>query len=426
MIDRVRTEVVIIGAGPYALSLAAHLRALGVDFRIFGTPMHTWRALMPRGMFLKSEWRASDLFDPVGSCTLEQFCAREGIVWGSPHSPVPLETFTRYGLHFQQRFVPEVEDVMVTALDGEPSHFEVQLADGETLRVNQVVVATGMSHAAHVPRELTRLPAEVLSHSGRHHDLTRFTGRSVAVIGGGQSALETAALLHEAGAEVRLVTRNDVPSAGHRSLYQRLRRPMSKLGPGLGPWLYCNAPQLFRCLPQGVRIARVKSALGPAGAWWLKDRVVGRLSVLAGHSLEGAEVRGDGALLHLQASDGTRRQVAADHVIAATGYRFALGSVPFLGRRLLDQLRAVEDAPVLSPNFESSVAGLYFTGLASANTFGPAMRFLHGAGFTARRLSRRLASGGRFRWLFRGRGGAGTGCAKGAGEAPSVGGCAGR
>jgi FAD-dependent urate hydroxylase len=145
----------------------------------------------------------------------------------------------------------------------------------------------------------------------------------------------------------------------------------------------------------------VKKALGPAGAWWLKDRVLGRLPVLLGYSLENAETRGDGALLHLQASNGERRQVATEHVIAATGYRFTLGSLPFLGQHLRGQLRSVQDTPALSRNFESSVVGLYFTGLASANTFGPAMRFLHGAGFTARRLSRHIAGSGRRSWLFR-------------------------
>jgi hypothetical protein len=408
MIGLSQPEVAIIGAGPYALSIAAHLSATGVDFRIFGTPMHTWRSLMPKGMFLKSEPCASNLFDPTASYPLQQFYAEEGLPDGGLNDPVSLEAFTRYGLQFQRRFVPTVEDVKVTALDGCPSRFELQLASGETLKASQVVIATGVSHAAHIPAELTHLPTELLSHSGSHHDLGRFKGRNVAVIGAGQSALETAALLHETGANVLLIARrsslqwNTPPSSGRRSLYERVRRPMSMLGPGLGPWLYCNAPRLFRCLPRGVRIARVKTVLGPAGAWWLKDRVVGRLSVMLGYALEGAEARGDRVLLRLQASDGERRQVSADHVIAATGYRFALGSLPYLGQRLLKDVRSVENTPVLSSNFESSVAGLYFTGLASANTFGPAMRFLHGAGFTARRLSHHLAGSRRFRWLFRG------------------------
>jgi hypothetical protein len=154
----------------------------------------------------------------------------------------------------------------------------------------------------------------------------------------------------------------------------------------------------FCYLPRQIRIARVQKVLGPAGAWWLKDRVVGRLTVMLGQAVRRAETLGERVLLHLQGSDGELRQVATDHVIAATGYRFALGSLPFLSERLLAQLRSVQQTPVLSPNFESSVSGLYFTGLASANQFGPAMRFVHGADYTARRVFRHIASSGhRFR-----------------------------
>jgi cation diffusion facilitator CzcD-associated flavoprotein CzcO len=394
------TAVAIIGAGPYGLSLAAHLRSEGVELRIFGMPMHCWRAHMPKGMFLKSEGCASNLFDPAGAYSLRQYCAERGLPYAPYGTPVPLETLTQYGLSFQQRFVPTVENVMVTTLGRLSDIFELRLANEEMVRAGKVVVATGMSHAAHIPTALAQLPAELLSHSSVHHDLSGFKGRDVTVIGGGQSALETAALLHEAGAEVRLLVRrhsilwNEAPILNRRSLFQRMRHPMSHLGPGLGPWFYANAPMLFCYLPQKTRIARTQKALGPAGAWWLRERVVGRLPILLGHSVRGAETCGQGVLLHLQRPDGELRRLTTDHVIAATGYRFALGSLPFLSKRLRSQLHSIRQTPVLSPNFESSVRGLYFTGLASANQFGPAMRFLHGADFTARRASRHIAAGG--------------------------------
>ena len=399
MMSLARTEVAIIGAGPYGLSIAAHLRFHGIDYRIFGALLETWRAHMPRGMYLKSEACASNLFDPAGY-TLQAYCAEQSVPYAD-NVPVSLATFTQYALAFQRRLVPDVENVMVRALDKQSSLFELQLASGQRLQAQRVVIATGVSHAAHVPEQLTGLPAELVSHSSGHDDLSSFAGRSVTVVGAGQSALETAALLHEAGAEVRLVARrpalqwNGLPFTGRRSLYQRLRRPMSALGPGLGPWLYSNAPRLFHNLPRAIRIARVKKALGPAGAWWLKDRVLDRLPIMCGYSLEAARTSGAGILLDLQAADGTRRQVVSDHVIAATGYRFTLGGLPFLSTALVAQLRAEHQTPILSANFESSVPGLYFTGLASANQFGPAMRFLHGAGYTARRVSRHIAKGSR-------------------------------
>jgi hypothetical protein len=363
--------------------------------------MYRWRSQMPKGMFLKSEGCASNLFDITDGYTLSQFCAEEALPYAQYGTPVSLETFTQYGLSFQQRFVPTIENVMVTALDRSSAIFELRLASEETLRASKVVVATGMSHTEYIPAALAQLPTDLLSHSGSHRELNQFKGRDVTVIGGGQSALETAALLHEAGAEVRLLLRrpsivwNGAPKPSRRSVGERMRHPMSNLGPGLGPWVYSNAPMLFCYLPRQLRIARVQKALGPAGAWWLRDRVVGRLPIMLGHSVLGAKTCSERVLLHLRASGGELRQLTTDYVIAATGYRFALGSLPFLSERLLSQLRSVQQTPVLSSNFESSLPGLYFTGLASANQFGPAMRFLHGADYTARRVSRHIAGGGR-------------------------------
>jgi hypothetical protein len=365
--------------------------------------MHGWREHMPKGMFLKSEACASNLFDPMDGYTLKQYCSEMGLSYNPYGAPVSVEAFTHYGLSFQQRLVPMVENVTVTALRRSSDTFELQLETGEVLVASKVVIATGMSHAAYIPAPLAQLPAELLSHSGSHRDLSRFKGRDVTVIGGGQSALETAALLHEAGAEVRLLVRrasidwNGAPKSRRRWLGDRIRRPMSNLGPGLGPWVYSNASMLFCYLPRPLRIARVQSALGPAGAWWLKDRVVGRLPIMLSHSVEKAEIRGESLLLHLQRPDGVPHQITTNHVVAATGYRFVLGSLPFLSEHLLSQIDSVQQTPILSPNFESSISGLYFTGLASANQFGPAMRFLHGADYTARRVCRHIVGrAGRF------------------------------
>src|SRR5216684_8632385 len=90
-------DVAIIGAGPYGLSVAAHLRGLGVPFRIFGRPMDSWLAHMPKGMMLKSDGFASNIYDPGGGFTLEKFCAQRGIEYANMGIPVRLDTFTAYG-----------------------------------------------------------------------------------------------------------------------------------------------------------------------------------------------------------------------------------------------------------------------------------------------------------------------------------------
>ena len=111
------SKVAIIGAGPYGLSIAAHLRANSIDFRIFGSPMHSWRMRMPAGMFLKSEGFASSLQDPAGRFTLERFCAERGVRYAAKNVPVSLETFTEYGLAFQHQIVPNLEEKAVVGLD---------------------------------------------------------------------------------------------------------------------------------------------------------------------------------------------------------------------------------------------------------------------------------------------------------------------
>jgi thioredoxin reductase len=399
--------VAVIGAGPFGVSVAAHLQSCGVEFRIFGSPMNRWRTQMPAGMFLKSEGFASSLADPTGHYTLQRFCDEAALPYRNVNAPVPLETFTRYALSFQQRLVPMVEDVSITKLDRKSSRFELQLATGELVRASKVVIATGLSHSSYIPPGLTELPAEFLSHSEDHDDLGKFKGREVLVIGAGQSALETAALLNERQAKVSLLIRrssidwNDGPAPEARSLLQRTRRPASPLGNGLRGWFCAGAPGLFYHLPERLRIDMVRTygqrrgkpveVLGPAGAWWLKERIVGRMPILLGHSVRGAEAKGSKAVLHVNGPYGTPRHLTVDHVIAATGYRFNVGSLPFLSQGLISELRCVQEAPSLSPSYESSIPGLYFTGVASAHNFGPVMRFLCGAQYAARRISGDIA-----------------------------------
>jgi cation diffusion facilitator CzcD-associated flavoprotein CzcO len=396
-----QTGVCIVGAGPYGLAIAAHLRHLGLDFRIFGSPMRRWLTQMPTAMLLKSEGCASGLPDPEGRHTLPQFCCEAGLPFADYGVPLSREIFARYALSFQQKLVPQVEDVLVDAVSKTDSRFEVRINSGEKLRAAQVVVATGMDHMEQVPEQLHGLPSELCSHSAAHYDLSKFKGKEVIVLGRGQSGLETAALLREEGASVTLVVRatsiawNRVPSTEHRSFYQRLRRPRTQLGEGLQLWVYDSAPQLFHLLPLQVRLSRVKASLGPAGAWWLKDRVIGQMPILLGHQLRTAEERNGRIVLHLTDQNGQSKQLAADHVIAGTGYRFSFQNLPFLDERLKSRIKHEAQVPELSSNFESSVPGLYFCGLASANSFGPVVRFLAGTGFTARRISTHIAKGQR-------------------------------
>jgi lysine/ornithine N-monooxygenase len=391
-------DVAIVGAGPYGLSLGAHLNAAGVPFRQFGLPMQLWREAMPVGMFLKSQGFASNLSDPARRHTLRAFCASTGRDYADYGLPVPLETFVAYGNWFQHAEVPHLEELMVSNVTRVNGHYELSLSDGSVALARTVVVATGVQHFSHVPGTLAALPTQVCTHPSAHDDLSVFAGREVAVVGAGQSALESAALLHESGARVTVLARtptlvwNGEPLASQRSIRQRLREPEAALGSGWSTWFYSTQPHLYRRLPAARRVRTARTALGPAGAPWLRARVEGKFRTLVGHSVRWAEPAAGGVRLGLQTGDGIATEIAADHVLAATGYRADLDRLSFLDTALRSTVQTLASTPDVGPDFQSSAPGLYFVGPAVAPTFGPVMRFVCGADFAARTLARALTT----------------------------------
>lgn len=391
-------EVAIIGAGPYGLSVGAHLRKAGMSVRQFGLPMQLWRAFMPEGMFLKSQGFASNLSAPDGTHTLEAFCQATGRPYASYGLPVPLDTFVAYGQWFRTELVPDIEEVLVTDVARRDGGFELSLANSEQVRARKVVIAVGVEHFAYVPEPLSALPATVCTHASAHTDLSVFRDREVVVVGAGQSALESAALLHEKGAKVTLVARKDnirwngVPLNPDRPLLQRLREPESGLGSGWATWFYSNHPDWFRHLPRSTRVSRARTALGPAGASWLRSRVEGQFPALTGLSVKSAKVDGSSVVLGLAGTDGSSRELAADHVIAGTGYRTDLTRLSFLGSQIRSGLQTVPGtgSSVVGSDYQSSVPGLYVIGPAVAPTMGPVMRFVFGSEHAATTVARPL------------------------------------
>src|SRR3984957_3527758 len=394
--SRSSIDIAIIGAGPYGLSIAAHLRARGADFRIFGRPMQAWIDQMPNGMRLKSEGFASSLSDPDSDFTLADYCKEKGIPYADTALPVPIEVFFSYGLEFQKRLVPGVEDKVVTVLRRSAGGFELELGDGELVEARRVVVAVGIRHFRHVPDILAALPEELVSHSSDHGKLDRFKGKRVIVVGAGASALDDAALLHQAGASVELVARrktirfHDPPNTRPNTLRQRIRAPKTGLGPGWKSFWCVNAPLVFRQLPRKFRVATVRLVLSPAPGWFIKQDVVGKVPFNLECTIAQAKRENGQVTLEIANSDGTRKLLTADHIVAATGYKVDLRRIAFLGKEMLDGIESVEQSPVLSSSFESSIPGLYFVGASAANTFGPLLCFVFGRNFVARRLSKQL------------------------------------
>lgn len=386
----------VVGAGPYGLSIAAHLQACGIPFQIYGPPMKTWREHMPKGMLLKSDGFASNLSDPAASLTLKHFCQAGNIAYDDTRVPVRLDTFIDYGMAFQRRFLPRLDTRLIAALEQEGDGFLLTLEDGEQVASRRVALAVGITHFAYLPPDLAHMPAEFLTHASAHHDLQGFRGKSVAVIGGGASAIDIAALLNEAGAEVTLVARRSAiefhnpPAPGERSLWQKLRRPSSGLGSAWPSRFFTDAPGLFRFFPPELRIRIVREYLGPAPGWPMRERVVDKFPMYLGSREIHARVQDGKAHLTFTAPDGHSHDLAFDHIIAATGYRADLDRLKFLSDDIRRRLKVIGKTPVLSSSFESSIPGLYFVGISAAHTFGPMMRFAFGSDYTAHRVSRHV------------------------------------
>jgi len=389
-------DVAIVGAGPYGLSLAAHLNDRNADFQIFGEPMQFWRDHMPEGMQLKSDGFASNLYDPKHSYTLRHYCEEQGLKYKDTRLPVELDTFVKYGISFKTRFVPQLRSNYIMNIDKISNGFSLRLDNDDAITVRRVVVAAGIRDFRHIPSSLKALPSQYVTHSSEHHELTSFGNRDVIVLGAGASATDIAALLLENGARIQLVARGQLVrfhsvADEERSVFQKLRHPSSGIGPGLRNRFYCDAPGLFHHLPEQLRLLIVRRTLGPAGGWFMKDRVIGRIPLLVDSSLEEAKVKQDRVHLTIRGVDVASHELLADHVIAATGYKFDIQRFDFLAAEIRSRLKVVDGAPVLSSSMESSIPGLYFMGAIAANSFGPVMRFAFGARFAAARIDRALA-----------------------------------
>ena len=391
------TDVAVIGAGPYGLSVSAHLSARGVRHEIFGDTMSLWAKHMPVGMYLKSEGFASNLADPSGEHTLRRFCAEQGIEYGEFAVPIALDTFERYGRWFAERVVPQVRDAKVEQVSRSPAGFELTLSTGERLRARQVVLATGMTGYAHVPSELSGLPPGAVRHTFEHRDPAASRGATVAVIGAGQSAMESATLIGEHGAKAYLIARADrlawlsKPGGPGRPLRERWHYPESGLGEGRSQWFYSNHALIFHFSPQRKRMKHAYTALGPAGGWWLRDRLEAHVEQRLGRTLRSAQSNGSGVRLSLQGPDGVE-ELVVDEVIAGTGYRPQVSRLEYLDPLLREEIATVDGAtPALDSSFQSSVTGLYFVGYPAGLSFGPVMRFVFGTEFASRRVARHIA-----------------------------------
>lgn len=386
-------SVAIIGTGPYGLSLAAHLEALGVGYRIFGKPMDLWRNHVPKGMMLKSDGFASNLSAPVPGATLKDYCSTRHIPYADKGFPIPVGDFVDYADWFRSRFVGHHDERMVAHLAKTEDGYSITLEDGAVFAAEQVVLAVGISWFPVMPREFDGLSRDLVSHSYDHRTVDQFAGKKVVVLGGGASAVNLAYELDLVGAQATLLARKDHIEFHERrrgrrgSLFYRLKMASSPIGPGWKTWICANLPRAFYSLPEHLRMRALRSHLKPAAGWFMRDRVETKVPFVLGRSIARVQTQDDGLALHL--SDGAR--LDADHVICATGYDVTVKRLPFLSPSLANAVTGPSGNSFVKRDFQTRAAGLYAIGPMAMDNFGPLLRFMAGCEYVSPRLARKLA-----------------------------------
>jgi thioredoxin reductase len=381
-------DVTIIGAGPYGMSAGAFLKHQGLRVQVFGKPMEFWSDKMPAGMLLRSPREASNIADPTSSYTLEAYEAASGT---APAKPLPLETFVRYGQWFRQQLASDLNTTRVVSVQPLNEGFRVTLETGDTIMSRRVVVAAGVGPFASKPSQFAQLSAEQASHCYEGKPVAELAHKRVAVIGAGQSALESAAILHEAGADVEIIAH--IESLRWIGMHTWLHRmgPLSKMlyskhdvGP-IGISRLVATPNLVARIPLSLRDKVRKRAVRAAGSRWLPDRLAS-VKISTNRSVTRAEAIGDEVELRL--NDGTSRRV--DHVLLGTGYRVDISKYGFLPRDVVAHIRQFDGYPVVDAAFSSSIPGLHFIGAPAARSFGPLLYFVTGTEFTSKQLTRHI------------------------------------
>ncbi len=378
-----RTDLLIIGAGPFGLAMAAYARHLGLNYLIVGQPMGFWKSNMPAGMLLRS---ASDWpLDPVGPHTIGKFLEVRRQT-RSDLEPLSREFYLSYAEWFRQQAQIDPLPFRVRALDCgyDTLPFEATTDDGQMIRARRVVIAIGCQYFRHCPRELVRrLPRNRYSHTCDLVDFRPLEGKRCLILGGRQSAFEWTALLNEAGATaVHLSYRHDSP----------------RFEPSDWSWVLpvvdgmIDDPGWFRRLPQHDKEA-ITYRLWAEGRLkvepWLESRVMkDSVTLWPRTCLSRVDAAPHGAMRVTLDNDKT---FTVDHIILATGYRCDIGKVPFLSRgNVINALARYDGFPVLDEHFQTNIPGLFVTSMPAARDFGPFLRFTVSVRASARIIGHEL------------------------------------
>ena len=381
------TNTIEVGAGQYGLTAACHLVHAGVPTMTFGRPLSFWKECMPKGMHLRSTFGASSIAHPEARCSLDDYQSR---IDRKISTPIPGTEFVSYAEWFQQNAVPDVDERAVTLVSRSADGFDVTLDDGEILHAEHVVMATGLAGTEWHPAPFDDLEPEWVTHAVKIRHPDQFANDRVLVVGSGQSAVETAVLLHEAGADVQILARRQAihwltrsgSLHGAPDWVQRMLFASTDVGPpGLSQIV--ARPHLFRRLPERLRVPIAERSIRPAASGWLLPRSSGIATAEGERAVEANVIEGEVRLL-----TDRGREIIVDHVILGTGYRPQVSTQLLLDEQLRSAIAVDSDGlPVLRNGLMSSVPGLHFVGAMAAGTYGPLMRFVSGTHFAGKTIA---------------------------------------
>ena len=347
-----------------------------------------------RNRYLKSFGFGTNIYTPEERYSFVEYCLERGV---ESFEPCAISDFAEYGLWVQQSIIPNVERVDVSSVSTFDGGYHLTLVNGDELLAKCVVIATGLTSFAVHLAELSQLPKHVVSHTSEISDYSALAGSDVCIVGAGQSALEAAALLHEAGARPRLLVREsevlwNKRILQKRPLWHRLRSPVTGLGTGPKAWFLTKFPNVVHYAPDKWRTGFVAHHLPAEGAWWLRDKVENYIPINLNSRLVGASERQGKVVLTIRDVGGDEEQIDCDHVVVGAGFKANVDKLSILSPALRASVRRIEGAPRLDRHFESSAKGLFFIGPVSALSFGPLFQFVIGASYAAPCLSTYLAA----------------------------------
>jgi FAD-dependent urate hydroxylase len=364
------TDFLIIGAGPFGLSMAARARHLGIGHLIVGEPMHFWHAHMPDGMYLRSEcdWH----LDPQAVDTIEAFLRTRQLTTADA-TPLSRDLYLQYARWFQARQQIDPLPVFVERLDsgGGGRRFRATLAGGGAIDADNVLLALGFAPFKHVPDDLARvLPADRVEHTCDYVDFSDIRDRRCLIVGGRQSAFEWAALMCEAGAAaVHVSHRHDSP-AFVRSDWSWVDPLVERL---------VDEPGWYQRLSQAEKDglsrrlwAEGRLKLEP----WLAPRVHRQpVSIRANTRVTACIESGLAFVVTLDGADGPC-VLEIDRIVLATGYKVDVARVPLLAQgNLLPRLQTDNGFPLLDEHLQSNIPGLFMTSMLAVRDFGPFLAF---------------------------------------------------